>query len=375
MTSRFEPEGPNSKPNASDANTAPTPSSGRTAEFSAPRQKFEVEQSSPTSEPDGKPETPASGSNETSATCPISETTACSRPDDDFWRQEVAAKLNRYRARKRPAAPRYPSLQLKFDDSTWNRPASPSEVPPSRLALAMQSIPPEPSVVECAAAPALEEPAPAEVTAKVIEFPRFFATPEITFDELAEPVTDRPRILEVPEQLPPPPALGGILIEPPEQSPAERRPGFELPLNPPAMSRRVTAGLIDGVIVLTAFAGFACTASKIAASLPPLKDAFVITAGLLALFWAAYQYAFLVFTGTTPGLKLAKLSLNRFNGDPVPKRLRRWRVLASLLSALSLGLGYAWCWLDEDQLCWHDRITRTYMAKAVSLPDTSANRH
>jgi hypothetical protein len=37
-------------------------------------------------------------------------------------------------------------------------------------------------------------------------------------------------------------------------------------------------------------------------------------------------------------------------------------VFASVLSGLSLGLGYAWCWLDEDQLCWHDRITRTYMA-------------
>ena len=32
------------------------------------------------------------------------------------------------------------------------------------------------------------------------------------------------------------------------------------------------------------------------------------------------------------------------------------------LSAASIGLGYAWCMLDEDQLCWHDRITRTHLA-------------
>ena len=37
----------------------------------------------------------------------------------------------------------------------------------------------------------------------------------------------------------------------------------------------------------------------------------------------------------------------------------RWR---RILSALSLGLGYAWCMLDEDQLCWHDRITKTHSA-------------
>jgi hypothetical protein len=61
-------------------------------------------------------------------------------------------------------------------------------------------------------------------------------------------------------------------------------------------------------------------------------------------------------------LKLAKLQLHRFDGTSVPLKTRRWRVLASFLSALSLGIGYAWCFLDEDRLCWHDRITHTYMA-------------
>jgi uncharacterized RDD family membrane protein YckC len=83
---------------------------------------------------------------------------------------------------------------------------------------------------------------------------------------------------------------------------------------------------------------------------------------LLGAFWSGYQYLLLVYSGTTPGLKLAKLELQRFDGDPVPRNIRRWRVLASVLSGVSLGLGYAWCLLDEDELCWHDRITRTYMA-------------
>jgi uncharacterized RDD family membrane protein YckC len=83
---------------------------------------------------------------------------------------------------------------------------------------------------------------------------------------------------------------------------------------------------------------------------------------LAGAFWSAYQYLLLVYAGTTPGLRLARLELQRFDGDPVPRGLRRWRMLASLLSAVSLGLGYAWSLLDEDELCWHDRITRTYMA-------------
>jgi uncharacterized RDD family membrane protein YckC len=72
--------------------------------------------------------------------------------------------------------------------------------------------------------------------------------------------------------------------------------------------------------------------------------------------------------GSTPGLKLAKLELSQFDGRPVPRSLRRWRVLASVLSGLSLGLGYAWCFLDEDELCWHDRITHTYMAPKAAKP-------
>ena len=75
-----------------------------------------------------------------------------------------------------------------------------------------------------------------------------------------------------------------------------------------------------------------------------------------------YQYLLLVHSGSTPGLKLARLELRRFDSGPVPRRLRRWRVLASVLSGLSLALGYAWCFMDEDELCWHDRITHTYMA-------------
>ena len=41
--------------------------------------------------------------------------------DQSSWRQEVSAKLNNYKARKQPREPRYPSLQLKFEDRDWAR--------------------------------------------------------------------------------------------------------------------------------------------------------------------------------------------------------------------------------------------------------------
>jgi uncharacterized RDD family membrane protein YckC len=288
----------------------------------------------------------------------------------DSWRAEVADRVNNYRARRRPRAPRYPSLQLKFDPpepSSAAHAAATLPAPPlahSRLAVAMQDAPVAPQE-EQSAWPGTDETRRlnlAEPGARVLEFPRSLAVPAPVFDELAEPIVNRPRILEVTEGELPPPALGGILMDPVEEPAQERRPGFELPLHAAPMSRRFLAGAIDSLLVILAFAAFAYIFLRVTSVVPALQQAAGVSACLLALFWAAYQYLLLVYTGSTPGLKLAKLRLSRFDGTAVPQKTRRWRVLASALSGLSLGLGYAWCFLDEDRLSWHDRITRTYMA-------------
>jgi uncharacterized RDD family membrane protein YckC len=325
----------------------------------------------PGHEPDKPPVTPES---DTSVTEMRPEQTAMSStlqtellepPVSDSWRNEVAARVNNYRARRRPRVPRYPSLQLKFDppEPSWTAHAATSQPPPSsRLAVATQDAPgtqAEPSIplrIVDADAKGL-----GEAGARILEFPRSAAPPPV-FDELAEPVVERPRILEVAELVLPPPALGGISMEPVEEPAQERRPGFELPLQAAPMSRRVLAGAIDSLLVITAFAAFAYIFFRITAIIPSPQQAAGVSVSLIALFWIAYQYFLIVYTGTTPGLKAARLYLSRFDGTAVPKRIRHWRVLASVLSGLSLGLGYAWCFLDEDRLCWHDRITQTYMA-------------
>jgi uncharacterized RDD family membrane protein YckC len=288
----------------------------------------------------------------------------------DSWRSEVAARLSHYRARRRPREPRYPSLQLKFETEPSSTPAASPVQPPWRLAVpdpreTMDYEHPLPApritLAETAHYPRIVPAASTEATAKVIEFASYNPAPR-ALDELAEPVMDRPRIIEAPELAPPPPALGGILIEPIAEPANERRPGFEIPLQAAPMARRMVASAIDATLVLSAFAAFAYIFFRIAAELPPLSKIAGTGALLIGLLWSAYQYLLLVYSGTTPGLKLAKLELHRFDGSPVPLRIRRWRVLTSVLSGISLGLGYAWCFLDEDGLCWHDRITRTYMA-------------
>jgi uncharacterized RDD family membrane protein YckC len=300
--------------------------------------------------------------------------------DSPAWRQEVAARLNRYQSRRKPRPPRYPSLRLRFEEEEPARAAGSSVESPafqqaivtaSNQALALDgfaetatqavevpaSNEPEPS------APSMDPP-PVPPTAKIIEFPRSWTPPLAPLDELAEPVfdLDRPRILEAPEVIPPPPALGGITIEPAQQPEMERRPGIDIPLQSATLARRILSAAIDGVIIVAACALFGFIFWKMTAIRPPRLQILGLAAGLPGLFWAAYQYLLIVYSGTTPGLRLTGLELARFDGSPAGRKLRRWRVLASFLSAVSLGMGYAWVFLDEDALCWHDRITHTYLA-------------
>ncbi len=316
--------------------------------------------------------------------------------DSSPWRQEVAARLNRYQARRKPRPPRYPSLRLRFDGDGPARDASDISaespafqqriVTASHQALALDGFadsaadavetpalrtsPAAEAQEETAAATrAAESPQPmthaaAPAVGKIIEFPRSWTPPPAPLDELAEPVLDRdrPRILEAPEVVPPPPALGGITIEPAQQPEMEKRPGIDIPLQSAPLARRIFAAAIDGVIIAAACVLFDFIFWKVSAIHPPQIQLLALTAGLSGVFWAAYQYLLMVYSGATPGLLLARLQLVRFDGSAAGRRLRRWRVLASFLSAASLGMGYAWVFLDEDALCWHDRITHTYLA-------------
>lgn len=291
------------------------------------------------------------------------------------WRKEVAERVSKYR-RKSPREPRYPSLQLKFESSqpAWT-PRTPEPV--SRQAVAFErnvdaNVEPIPQALPMRAEPA-EPASDLDYASNLIEFPRFTAERPSHMDELAEPVLDRLRILEAPEIAPSPPALGGILIEQAEERPQERRPGFEIPLQSSSLSRRLAAAMVDAVVVCTSLGVFGYVFFRLTTPNLPILQWIEIAVALASVFWVAYQYSFLVYTGNTPGLRIAGLRLARFDGTDVSRSLRRWRVLSSVLSAASIGLGYLWCFLDEDQLCWHDRITRTHLAPKSSPEKPAQN--
>jgi uncharacterized RDD family membrane protein YckC len=293
------------------------------------------------------------------------EQSSAKNPEE--WRQEVTAHLSRYREKRQPRAPRYPSLTLKFEPF---QPES-SDGPICNNSFPLQRpIQDEPqSFVVQENEPPPEIRTVSHETAKVIEFPRPWVPQARPADELAEPVIDRPRILDVPEILPPPPALGGMMIEDVPDESRERWPGLDIPLQAAPLAHRLLAGAVDGLLVTCGLAIFASVVFQITPVQLPLPQMVTVSAALLWSFWAGYDYLMTVFTGSTPGLRFAKLQLSRFDGTPASRKIRKWRALASILSAASMGLGYAWCFLDEDGLCWHDRITKTYIApQSVKTP-------
>jgi uncharacterized RDD family membrane protein YckC len=284
--------------------------------------------------------------------------------DAEYWRREVASRLERYRARRKPRAPRYPSLGLPFDSSDNWLPVSGSALAMSATSSAAPELTHENQQQKAAQAVDLrqaiaEEP---ELFANVIEFPRSAAVPVYHANELAEPIFERPRIVEAPEILPPPPALGGMLLEPARDAELDRRASADLVLSSASLPRRMLAGLLDVLVLAFALAGFGAIFVWLNPERPPMAVLATAVFVVAVLLWAAYEFLFMVYTGSTPGLRLARLRLVRFDGSPAQRRVRRWRVLASYLSAFSLGLGYLWSILDEDGLCWHDRITRTHFS-------------
>jgi uncharacterized RDD family membrane protein YckC len=139
-------------------------------------------------------------------------------------------------------------------------------------------------------------------------------------------------------------------------------PQLILPLAP--MGRRLTAVLVDCVLIAGAFLASALVAVVNIGHSFPVKIMEISAVSALLLIGLLYQVLFLTLAKATPGMKCARISLCTFDGkSPTRAQLRR-RLGALFLAVLPLGLGLVWALFDEDRLCWHDRLSRTYLRKS-----------
>lgn len=316
--------------------------------------------------------------------------------EQNEWRNEVASRLQSYKARRRRGQGD-DNMAFNFESTTGNHvflkpevdPCAAVEPEPAPNYYAAHACATEPvfeSTQDAAAEPmdeivseaqtsfaGLSEPEPKArpllETAKLIFFPKPPIVQEMRTDELADPVFDTPRILDAPEEVESEAVaipLADITLHPDvEEDPCVPyiEPDLELPARVAPVPLRVLAELFDTLLILLAGGIFGVIVAKLnPAAFSLERHAFLGMVLLVpAVFWSVYKYLFLVFGGTTLGMQITRLRLVCFDGQVPHVVPRRYRALSMLVSIFPLGLGLLWSFVDPDRLCWHDRISRTYM--------------
>ncbi len=202
---------------------------------------------------------------------------------------------------------------------------------------------------------------------KIIAFPRQATLAPETRYRLADPVVpEQPRILDVPEELeafPCAPLLDGLHLPSNAAQPETSADHIELPLEPASTSQRVLAGVIDCALIVVSAAIFGAVCYKMLPKLTLTKPLLLIASTIPILLWAFYQYVLTMYGGGTVGMRALHLRLRTFKGGNPNWRHRRSRVIGLYFSAASLMMGLLWALVDVDALCWHDRISRTYLTR------------
>jgi uncharacterized RDD family membrane protein YckC len=127
-----------------------------------------------------------------------------------------------------------------------------------------------------------------------------------------------------------------------------------------SIDRRLMAFAVDFTAVTGAFLAFLLVFAACTTQIPTGRPAIVLSAAVYGALWVIYQLLFFTLSGATAGMLYARIALCTFEDqNPTPRQIRA-RMAAWWLACLPLGLGFLWCFVDEDSLGWHDRITRTY---------------
>jgi hypothetical protein len=127
------------------------------------------------------------------------------------------------------------------------------------------------------------------------------------------------------------------------------------------LSRRLLAVLVDATLIGAAVIAAGWVFVENTTALPGPRE---MATGAVGAFVAAavlYELLFFSLAHATPGMRYAHIGLWTFANER-PTREQRWRRLtATALSVLPVGLGLLWSVFDEERLCWHDRLSQTYL--------------
>ncbi|MHB1794283.1 MAG: RDD family protein [Acidobacteriaceae bacterium] len=131
-------------------------------------------------------------------------------------------------------------------------------------------------------------------------------------------------------------------------------------VDPASIDRRVMAFAVDFAAVTAGFLGFLVVFVASTPHLPTGLAAAALAGVVYIALWVLYQMLFFSLSGATAGMLYAHIALCTFDDQNPTRSALQHRLAAWWVSLLPLGIGFLWCFVDEDNLCWHDRITRTY---------------
>ena len=142
-----------------------------------------------------------------------------------------------------------------------------------------------------------------------------------------------------------------------------------------SIDERRIAAVIDMACLIFSCGGFLMLIGSLGGQFTFSKLTAAVYAISFGIVYLQYFSLFTVFGGTTPGMMLRGLRVVDFSGEaPAPKQLLL-RAAGYILSAGALFMGFLWAMWDEDELTWHDRISRTYLSSAETVADTHAHHH
>lgn len=133
------------------------------------------------------------------------------------------------------------------------------------------------------------------------------------------------------------------------------------PLSVAPLRDRRRAAIFDAGLLAISYGGMLALFTVLGGHIGLNKLDLVVAGATFALFYAQYFALFTIFGGSTPGMMLRRLHVVSFDGGIPTSRQMAWRSLGYLISAGTCFLGFLWSLWDDDQLCWHDRISHTYL--------------
>ncbi len=127
------------------------------------------------------------------------------------------------------------------------------------------------------------------------------------------------------------------------------------------------ACLFDGMLIAAAAGIFVAGVTGLeaywrpdSAAEPALEIAALAFFMLLCVYWSIFLY----FTGQTPGMQYARLEIAAFDGSAPTDSQRLMRILGTIVSTASFGIGFAWALVDERKLTFHDNMSKTMIVEA-----------